>query len=334
MRETTGLTPEQSTYRRGAVCAGVRRSAVGALVALLLALSGCASQPGIPTTSQAPGVPQHTQLVQPVTGTASPNPNATGAPSPARSEAIELWRNDVRLAGTLEVPALAANEQVPLVILAHGFTSSQNEPLIRATAEALQQAHIASIRFDFEAHGASGGQQVDMTVPNEIQDAQVVYDYARSLPFVSKIGMVGHSQGGVVAAMLAGQLGEKISALVLFAPATIIPDNARAGDILGARFDPNNPPDSITVNGFQVGRDYIVTAQSLPVREVPAQYTGPVSLIQGAADEIVPVGRSEQYVTIFARGQLHVLPGQDHAFATDPGQPATLAADFLAANLR
>jgi uncharacterized protein len=311
------------------------RFVLGTLMALVLAVSGCVSQTGTATVSSTPGISQHPQAVQPVTSTiGTGDPNAPGAPSPARSEPIELWRNDVRLVGTLEVPALAANERVPLVILAHGFTSSQNEPLIRATAQALQEAHVASIRFDFEAHGASGGQQVDMTVPNEIQDAQVVYDYARSLPFVSKIGLVGHSQGGVVAAMLAGQLGEHISALVLFAPATVIPDNARAGDILGARFDPNNPPDSITVNGFQVGRGYIVTAQSLPVWEVPARYTGSVSLIQGAADQIVPVGRSEQYVTIFAHGQLHVLPGQDHSFSSDPGQPAALAADFLAANLR
>lgn len=46
-----------------------------------------------------------------------------------------------------------------------------------------------------------------MTVANEIEDAKKVYEYARSLDFVSDIALLGHSQGGVVASMVAGELG-------------------------------------------------------------------------------------------------------------------------------
>lgn len=297
--------------------------ALGALATLSLVVSGCAFDPGteasVPTTRAA--------AVQLAT--------ATPAPAAAKSEPIELWRNGIRLVGTLDVPPLAPGERVPLVIVMHGFSGNQNEALIRATAHALLDAHIATLRFDFDGHGASGGRQEDMTVPGEIDDARVMYDYARGLPFVSTIGLAGHSQGGVVASMLAGELGDKISAVALFAPASIIPAATRSGDFLGTRFDPANPPEVVaSVNNFHVGRNYILTGQTLPLEQVAAQYAGPVTVIQGADDQAVPAAASEHFVTVFPHGEIHVLPGQDHVFTADPGQPAALAADFLAPRLR
>ena len=301
----------------------IHRLALGALATLSLVVAGCASEPGTQAISPEPP-PMSVQLA-----------TATPAPAAAKSEPIELWRNDIRLAGTLEVPPLGPGEHVPLVIVMHGFSGNQNEALIRATAKALQDAHVATLRFDFNGHGASGGRQEDMTVLNEIDDARVMYDYARALPFVSSIGLAGHSQGGVVASMLAGELRDKISAVALFAPASIIPAATRSGDFLGTRFDPANPPEVVaSVNNFHVGRNYILTGQTLPLEQVAAQYAGPVTVIQGADDEAVPVGASEHFVTVFPHGEIHVLPGQDHVFTADPGQPAALAADFLAPRLR
>lgn len=255
-------------------------------------------------------------------------------PNTAISEAIWLQPGDVRLAATLEVPPLGPGDRVPLAILLHGFTGSQDDPIIRATAAALAEAGIASLRADLTAHGASGGDMVDMTVPGQIEDARAVFEYARALPFVSGVGLVGHSQGGVVAAMLAGQLADAVSAVVLLAPATNIPGDARAGRVLGARFDPRNPPEWITLYGLRLGREYLRTAQALAIREVPARYHGPVSVIQGLADEVLPAQQAAEYVTIFDNGGLVQLPGQDHNFYHDPEEPAALATAFLTGHLR
>ena len=299
---------------------------VTGLSALLLTVTGCTSAgpAGTPTPDRA------------AEGTPSPGQGGGTATDggPARSQPIVLTRDDIRLTGTLEVPALTAGQRVPLAILMHGLTGSQDEPVVRATAEALLEAGVASVRFDFNAHGASGGEMVDMTVPNEVDDARRFYGYARSLPFVSTIGLVGHSQGGVVAALLAGQLRDEVTALALLAPATMIPDGARSGDMGGVQFDPANPPESISLFGARIGREYILTAQTLPVDDVPTRYTGPVSLIQGTADALVPASRSEEYIARFQRGELHMLPGQDHDFYRDPDQPAELVTSFMTAHLR
>ena len=49
-----------------------------------------------------------------------------------------------------------------------------------------------------------------MTVPNEIEDALHVYNWVKADSRFGNIGIAGHSQGGVVTAMLAGQLGKKV----------------------------------------------------------------------------------------------------------------------------
>ena len=60
--------------------------------------------------------------------------------------------------------------------------------------------------------------------------------YASSQPWVGKIAMGGHSQGGVVTAMTSGQLAKeankeikKIQAVVLLAPAAVLRDDADHG---------------------------------------------------------------------------------------------------------
>ena len=81
----------------------------------------------------------------------------------------------------------------------HGFMSKKEMYPMPAIAKALAKAGIASIRFDFDAHGKSEGRFMDMTISSEIADAKAVLAYARNLPFVTDIALIGHSQGGVVA---------------------------------------------------------------------------------------------------------------------------------------
>ena len=60
------------------------------------------------------------------------------------------------------------------------------------------------MRFDFNGHGDSDGEFENMTVLNEIEDANAILNYVKTDPHVRNIYLVGHSQGGVVASMLAG----------------------------------------------------------------------------------------------------------------------------------
>ena len=66
--------------------------------------------------------------------------------------------------------------------------------LEKLTADKLAQNGIATVKFDFNGHAESEGEFSGMTVPNEIEDAKLVYEYVKSLPFVGDIALTGWSR--------------------------------------------------------------------------------------------------------------------------------------------
>ena len=244
---------------------------------------------------------------------------------------ITLTGSSGKLQAVLQTPTLRANEKVPLVILMHGITAQKEDSLMVSLAHRLREEGIASIRFDFNGHGASDGRFEDMTVPKEIDDAHVVYEYAKSLPFVKNISLLGHSQGGVVASMLAGELGsDSIKCLVLMAPAAVLKDDALHGTSLGARFDPNDIPEYIPIfKELRIGREYMKEAQQLPIYETAAGYHGKVCIIHGQADAIVATTYSDKYHEIYEKSILHFLNKENHSFTHNMEKSVKIAVDFL-----
>lgn len=257
------------------------------------------------------------------------------ADSSAAEYAINIPGSSGNISAIAYHPDLCSGETCPMVILMHGFMSDKQDRLINVVADKLRQSNIAYIRFDFNGHGESEGDFRNMTVINEIEDAQRVYEYVRTLDFVSEVALLGHLQGGVVAGMLAGKLGaERISRLVLMAPAAVLRDNALKGIMFGVRYDPDHIPEYVTVSGHQVGRAYLQTAKDLPIYETTAQYTGPVCVIHGTADNVVPYAYGARYGEGNEKVAVHLIQGDDHAFSRHLDEAAAMAAKFLAGSSR
>ena len=146
----------------------------------------------------------------------------------AASERVSIDGDHGKLSAIIQRPDGCSS--YPMVMLLHGFTSSKEDPIITHLADGLEKNGIASIRFDFNGHGESEGRFQDMTVPNEIEDAKKVYAYVKALPDVTSVSIAGHSQGGVVTSMTAGELGtDKVKAIVLLAPAAVLREDAHGG---------------------------------------------------------------------------------------------------------
>jgi hypothetical protein len=229
-----------------------------------------------------------------------------------------------------------SKDKCPLAILMHGFMSKKEMYPIPAIAKALAQSGIASIRFDFDAHGKSEGKFMDMTISSEIADAKAVLAYARSLPFVTDIALIGHSQGGVVAGMLAGELEDgpdRPKCVVQLAPAAVLKDDALAGRCMNAKYDASNPPEYVNVFFHKLGRRFILEAQKLPIYEVSAQYSGPVCLIHGEKDKIVSPKYSEQYHQSYKTSELHILKGEGHLLHGNKARLVETIKTFLSSHL-
>ena len=195
-----------------------------------------------------------------------------------------------------------------MAILMHGFMANKKMYPVSKLAKVLAGHGIASIRFDFNAHGDSEGKFEDMTISNEIEDAKAVFDYVCGLPYVSSIGFVGHSQGGVIAGMLAGILEDnpkKPACVVLLAPAAVLKDDAIAGQCMGVKYNASDPPEYVSVMFHRLGRKFIKEAISpfCSLRSVQVEDNSreTINIIDRAADketeiiELGPTVSNEQY---------------------------------------
>ncbi len=246
---------------------------------------------------------------------------------------ITLEGGKGKLAGILQMPDIATDgsQKIPLVLMLHGFGGSKEGPLFEIVADSLQAHGVASLRFDFNGHGQSEGEFKDMTVPNEIEDALKVYDYVSQLPWVSSVSLVGHSQGGVVASMVAGKLGaSKISNVVLMAPAAVLREDAIRGNTMGKEYDPLDPPEYVELwDGKKLGYNFIKTAFSLPIYETAAKYEGPALIVHGTADRVVPYTYGLRYHQLWKGSEYLELEAFDHMFSQNIYRATKAVSDYL-----
>ena len=240
----------------------------------------------------------------------------TGAYVPAqKGERVSIDGDHGKLAALIQKPELKAGEQCPMVIFCHGFSGTKDGPMFELICDTLQAHGIASIRFDFNGHGQSEGEFKDMTVPNEIEDAKKVVEYVSSLPYVNGLAIAGHSQGGVVAAMTAGELSEALGqpafkAVALMAPAAVLRE------------------------GLKLGGNYIRTAFNLPIYETAAKYQGPAIIVHGNGDRVVPYTYGERFHQIWPGSAYYMQEYFDHGFSQNIYRSTDLVAQFLIKTLK
>ena len=246
---------------------------------------------------------------------------------------LTLQGDHGKLAAVMHAPN--TKQKYPLVLILHGFNASKDMELLTELSDQLNAQGIATFLFDFNGHGQSEGSFLDMTIPNELQDARRVYDYVSKLPQVESVSLAGHSQGGVIAAMLAGELGaEKIKSVVLMSPAPELKDDTAKGDLFGVRYDPNNVPEYITLpTGLKVGRAFLETTPHLPVYEVSSRYTGPVMVLHSADDQLVPYQYGVRMSECYKNGRLVTLHGFDHNFTQNTPLADQVVTDFFTGEL-
>ncbi len=217
-------------------------------------------------------------------------------------------------------------EKLPIVIVSHEFIMGSYTT--RRYARRFVKWGFAAFCFDFAGgttFGGSGGKHTDMTVFTEIEDLKAVIAYAKSLPETdsSRVYLMGCSQGGLVSALLAAELGDEISGLMLFYPALSIPDDARAGNMLfNTSFDPENIPETIKCGPLTFSGKYPATLLDMDVFGEISAYDGPVFIAHGNRDKIVDYGYSERAQKVYKNCTLMTVDGAGHVFLPLQDRPA------------
>ncbi|HOW44992.1 MAG TPA: alpha/beta fold hydrolase [Candidatus Aminicenantes bacterium] len=134
---------------------------------------------------------------------AAPAP-APAAPLPYREEEVAVAHGEVKLSGTLTIPE--GPGPFPAVILITGSgTQNRDEEifgfkLFRVIADHLTRQGIAVLRCDDRAFGASGPAG-DATSADFAADVNAQARYLRERPEIDpqRVGLLGHSEGGLIA---------------------------------------------------------------------------------------------------------------------------------------
>ena len=226
------------------------------------------------------------------------------------SSQFYIQDDGIRLNAKLDVPEGARQ----LVIVIHGFTGHMEERHIVAVSEALNETGFATLRVDMYGHGHSDGAFRDHTLYKWLTNAMTVIDYARDLDWVDEIYLCGHSQGGLLVMLAAAMKHECIRGLIPLAPAAMIPEGCRRGDLLGIRFDPDDIPDDLTNGEVVLGGNYVRVGQTIHVEEAIDRYDGPVLIVHSDTDEAVPVECGRAAAERYKHCEFVLIEGDTHCY--------------------
>ena len=163
-------------------------------------------------------------------------PQMPQPPYPYTTEEV-TFTNDAdgaTLAGTLTYPIDYDKKQKPMVVLFVSGSGQQNrdEELMNhkpflVIADYLARQGIATLRYDDRATGRSvGGEVKNATSEDFARDAAAGIDFLRAKKAFSKVGILGHSEGGTIAFMLGSQ--KKVDFIVSLAGPTVKGDTLLA----------------------------------------------------------------------------------------------------------
>ncbi|HEY8062755.1 MAG TPA: alpha/beta fold hydrolase [Gemmatimonadales bacterium] len=270
------------------------------------------------------------------------------APVGAPYTAIEVklaGPGGIPLGGTLTVPR-DARGRLPAVVTITGSGQEDRDEYIpvaggyrpfRQVADTLGRRGIAVLRLDDRTVGASGGTLG--TSADYADDIRAAVAYLRTRPEIDgdRIALLGHSEGGMIAPMVAAT-DPRLRGIVLMAgPAengleiihyqqrnaiehdSTTPAAARDSLIRAAATTLDSTARTSAWLNFFLHYDPLATARRVRT---------PVLILQGATDHQVTPDQAEKLAAAFRAGgnnqvTVRIFPGLDHLFVPDPsGQPA------------
>jgi dienelactone hydrolase len=270
------------------------------------------------------------------------------APAGAPYTAIEVklaGPGGIPLGGTLTLPRDGRGRSPAVVTITGSGQEDRDEYIpvaggyrpFRQIADTLGRRGIAVLRLDDRTVGASGGSLG--TSADYADDIRAAVAYLRTRPEIDadRIALLGHSEGGMIAPMVAAA-DPRLMAIVLMAgPAQSGLDIIHFQQRNAIEHDPATPPaardsairaaaaalDSTARSNawlqFFLHYDPLATARRVRT---------PVLILQGATDHQVTPDQADQLAAAFRSGgnervTVHVFPGLDHLFVPDPtGQPS------------
>jgi dienelactone hydrolase len=261
------------------------------------------------------------------------------------------------LAGTLTVPRGRGPFPAVVTITGSGAQDRDEEiPLVkgyrpfRQLADTLARAGIAVLRMDDRGFGGSGGDLAAATSQDFAADIKAGLAWLRSRREIDarRLGLLGHSEGGLIGPMLAAE-DPSLAALVIMAgPSQTGREILTFQNRYLIEHSPNIPAASRDSALQAALRGIDTAAKASPwlrffldydPKKTAARVKTPTLILQGATDQQVTPNQAEELARAIRAGgnrdvTLRVFPNANHLFVQDSTGNPTGYANLASAQVR
>ncbi|WP_445444758.1 alpha/beta hydrolase [Clavibacter sp. km3a] len=207
----------------------------------------------------------------------------------------------------------------PAALLVHGFgdTGTGGHGLWVPVARALAASGTAARAYDRLGHGVSDGDFADVRLLDEVdQVSAMIRVLAEDAD--GPVHVVAHSLGGVESALAAARAPELVASLTLWSPAGVVVDDVTVhGRVMGEPLAAARERGVVDIQGMRLGLAFPdeVLAGVDVYGPVPG-YRGPVDVLHGTADEVVPVAYGARYGELMPGATFTAVEGADHGWSS------------------
>ena len=167
-------------------------------------------------------------------------PQTPVGPFPYATEEVSFTNGDAVLKGTLTLPENCDRKTPVLIMVTGSGLQNRDEEMFShkpfaVIADAFARAGIATLRYDDRGFGESTGDVVLCTTVDLKNDALAGVKLLRDR--FERVGVIGHSEGGTIALMLAGErqvdFAVSLAGMIVSGAETLLAQNRRAFESAG-----------------------------------------------------------------------------------------------------
>lgn len=181
-----------------------------------------------------------------------------------------------------------------------------------------QRSGRAYVRFDYFGHGESSGHFRDGTISRWARDAVQIIDDVTT----GDIVLVGSSMGGWASLLAMLERPERVKGLILIAPAPDFTEKLmwanfseeakRAVMEDGIHYEPSDYDEP-----YEYSRELIEDGRKIQLLDTPINFDGPVRILQGVQDDVVPWTYSHQLLDVLTSDDISMtlVKSGDHSLS-------------------